>query len=152
MGMGAKDLSVEEAGRRAAQKQKIVNALSTYQAGIETLPGLGPHPGFAKERLLQIRIPEVILHEVTRKMVRGCEYVLGTRIVEMPYEIEIFFPHENNVPEPLVRMSSGTSASETHLGPGFRVIRAAAQDDPYAVWYKITLWGTFTFYAAILPR
>ena len=37
------------------------------------------------------------------------------------------------------------------MGPGFRVRRAAAHDDPKTVMYKIDIWGTWSIYTSILP-
>ncbi len=152
MGIGAEGLSPEEAKHRRAQKLKIIGATRPYQAGTATLPGLGPHPGFRDEELIQIEIPADPLREVAKKMVRGCEYVLAGRIVEKPYDVGIYFVHEHEVPDQLVRAFQGPSANTTHLGPGFSVIRAAAHDEPNAVTYKIIVWGTLVIYAVILPE
>jgi hypothetical protein len=152
LGIGAEDLSPEEAEHRRAQKLKIVGATRPYKAGTETLPGLGPHPGFPEDQLLQIDIPADQLREVAKKMVRGCEFVLANRIIEKPYDVGIYFVHEHNVPDILVRAFEGPSANTTHLGPGFSVTRAAAHDEPDAVMYKIIVWGTLVIYAAILPE
>jgi len=38
-----------------------------------------------------------------------------------------------------------------YLGPGFRVRRAVAYDEPLAVVYEIVLWNTLKFYAVIVP-
>lgn len=152
MGIGAQGLSAEEAEHRRAQKMKIISATRPYQAGTETLPGLGPHPGFREDELLRIDIPADLLNEVAKKMVRGCESVLAQRIVDKPQEVRIYFVHEHDVPDQLVRAFGGSSAHTTHLGPGFSVTRTAAHDEPDAVIYKIIVWGTIAFYASILPE
>ena len=151
-GIGAEGLSPGEAEHRRAQKLKIISATLPYKAGTETLPGLGPHPGFQEDKLLQIDIPADQLREVATKMVRGCEFVLANRIIEKPYDVGIYFVHEHNVPDILVRAFEGPSANTTTLGPGFSVTRAAAHDEPDAVMYKIIVWGTLVIYAAILPE
>ncbi|MGO8718219.1 MAG: hypothetical protein ACLQMO_03240 [Acidobacteriaceae bacterium] len=152
MGIGVKGLSAEEAEHRRAQKLKIISAIRPYKAGTETLPGLGPHPKFPDNELVQIDIPADLLHGVAKKMVRGCEYVLAGRIVEKPYDIGIYFVHEHDVPDQVAQAFEGPSASTTHLGPGFSVTRAAAHDEPEAVIYKIIVWGTLVLYATILPE
>lgn len=151
MGIGAEGLSPEEVERRRAQKLKIIRSTAPFEAGTATLPGLGPHPGFPEDKQLQIGIPADLLREVAKKIVRGCEYVLARRIVEKPYDVGIYFVHEHNVPNQLVRAFEGPSAETTHLGPGFSVTRAAAHDEPNAVVYKVVVWGTLVIYAAILP-
>ena len=91
--------------------------------------------------------------EVAKKIVRGCEYSLANeRIVDEPYREEVYFVHEKNVPQDVTQIFEGPSAKTTHLGPGFVVTRAQAQDEPCSVVYKIVLWGTVVIYASILPR
>jgi len=153
MGIRVEGLSAEEAEHRRKQKHKIISATKPYKAGTETLPGLEPHPGFPEDTGLQIEIPSELLHKVAKKMVRGCEYFLKKgRIVEKPYEIEIYFVHEQNVPDQLLRALEGSSASTNNIGPGFSVTRVAAQDEPNDVAYKIIVWGTLAIYALILPQ
>jgi hypothetical protein len=151
MGIGAEGLSPEEAAARRALKLKIIASTEPYKAGTETFPGMGPHPGFPEEKQLQIGIPERMLRGVAEKVVRGCEYVLGNRIIEKPYDLGIYFVHAHQVPDLVLRTFEGPSAKTTHLGPGFRVTRAAAHDEPNTVVYKIVVWGTIVFYASVLP-
>ena len=37
------------------------------------------------------------------------------------------------------------------LGPGLRIRRRGAQDDPLSVLYELVIWDTITAYASILP-
>ncbi len=151
MGIGVEGLSLKEVEHRQAQKLKIFSATRPYKVGTDTLPGLGPHPEFREDELLQIDIPADLLHEVAKKMVRGCEYVLADRIVDKSQDVGIYFVHEHDVPNQLVRAFEGSSAKTTHLGPGFSVTRVAAHDEPNAVVYKIIVWGTLVIYGTILP-
>lgn len=151
MGIGAEGLSSGEAAARRAQKLKIIASTAPYEAGTETFPGLGPHPGFAGDKQLQISIPADMLREVAKKMVRGCEYALANRIIEKPYDVEVYFVHEHNVPNVVARALEGPSANKACMGPGFSVTRAAAHDEPNSVMYKIIVWGTIVFYASVLP-
>ena len=152
MGIGAEGLSAVEAEHRRAQKLKIINATRPYKPGTRTLPGLGPHPGFRDDKGLQIDIPADMLHEVAKKMVRGCEYILAGRIVEKPYDIEIYFAQEQDLPNQLVQALEGPGASTNDLGPGFSVTRVAAHDEANDVAYRIIVWGTLAIYALILPK
>jgi hypothetical protein len=152
MGIGVEDLSSREAEHRRAQKLKIIKATKPYKAGTETLPGLGPHPGFPESELFQIDIPAELLHEVAKKMVRGCEYVLADRIVDKPYNVQIYFVRKHDIPDNLVWAFQSPSAITTHLGPGFSVTRVAAHDEPKTVVYKMSVWGTLDFYATIMPE
>lgn len=38
-----------------------------------------------------------------------------------------------------------------YLGPGFRVRRAGAYDEPIAALYEIVIWDSLKFYAVIVP-
>jgi hypothetical protein len=124
--------------------------MKPYVPGREYFPGLGPHPGFPEHEQYEMRIPEKLLREVSGKIVRGCEYVLGKgRIIENPYAIGVHFAGEEKIGD-VIRLFDRLGA--VHLGPGFRVKRAIAHDDPNAVLYKIDIWGTWTIYASILQR
>jgi hypothetical protein len=152
MGIGTEELSAKEAEHRRVQKLKITSATGPYETGTDTLPGLGPHPGFRDDELLRIDIPSDLLYVVAEKIVRGCEYVLANRIVEKPYNVNIYFVHEHHVPDLLARAFVGPSADITHLGPGFKVTRVTAHDEPNTVMYKVVVWGTLVIYAVILPE
>jgi hypothetical protein len=152
LGVGVDDLSKEEAAHRQKQKLGLIAAIKRHDpaSNASILPGLGSHTGFRDENLPQIRIPGDLLLKVYEKIVRGCEYVLAGRIVEEPYSVQIYFVHDHNIPEDLARGLEGPAAEDVHLGSGFRVVRVAAHDDPYAVAYKITLWSSAYFFAFIM--
>jgi hypothetical protein len=152
LGVGVVDLSKDEVAHRQRQKLGLIAAIKPHNpaSSASILPGLGSHPGFKDEDLPQIRIPSDLLLKVYEKIVRGCEYVLAGRIIEEPYGIQIYFVHEHNIPEDLARGLESPAAEDVHVGPGFRVVRVAALDDPYTVAYKITLWGSVYFFAFIM--
>jgi len=56
------------------------------------------------------------------------------------------------LPEPVARAFNSPGAKAAYLGPGFQVIRVAAHDEPNAVMYRITIWGTLVIYASILSQ
>ena len=152
LGVGVEGLSEEEAEHRRRQKLGLMAAITPHdpEAAAHTLPGLGSHAGFKDEDLPQIKIPADLLHQVAYKIVRGCEYVLAHRVIEEPFDIQIYFVHDHDLPDDLVRAFRSYAAKDARVGPGFRVIRVAAHDAPEQVAYKVTLWGTLTFYALIL--
>jgi hypothetical protein len=111
------------------------------------LPGIGPHPEAPEAQQIKIDIPADKLYQVARKIVRGCEYWFGNgRIVDPPYEIDIYFAHQADIPD-VVRVFSGFGPFQ--FGPGFRV-RGATQEDPLSVIYEVIIWDSLTFYATIL--
>jgi hypothetical protein len=149
-GIGAQDLDEDEARIRAALKKEVLKSAKPYsdEANPHLLPGIGPHPEAPAEQQFQIDIPADKLYEVARKIIRGCEYWFSNgRIVELPYQIEIFFAHQAHVPD-VVRMFS--QFDSFHFGPGFRVRRGAAQDEPLSAIYEVVIWDTLIFYATIL--
>ncbi len=154
LGVGVDDLSKEEAAHRQRQKLGLMAAIGPHNPATSAsiLPGLGSHTGFKDEDLPRIRIPGDLLLKVYEKIVRGCEYVLAGRIIEEPYSVQIYFVHDHNVPEDLARGLESPAAEHVHMGPGFRVVRVAAHDDPNAIAYEITLWGSAYFFAFIMNR
>jgi hypothetical protein len=150
LGVRTPGISPKEQRHRQALKRKILEGMRPYVPGREYFPGLGPHAGFPEREQYEIRISENLLKEVSGKIVRGCEYVLGQRrIIEDPYTMAIYFAEEEKIGD-VMRLFD--KFGPLLLGPGFRVKRAVAQDDPNAVLYKIDIWGTWTIYASILQR
>jgi hypothetical protein len=148
-GIGAAGLSDKERRYRAELKNRVVAEMKPYKASPHVLPGLGPHADFPAEAQIQLEIPARQLQSVAKKIVRGCEFWLaGGRVVEPPYEIEIIFAHAADIQDSLRAFAPFGSV---YLGPGFRVRRAGANDDPNEAMYEIVLWNTLTFYASILP-
>jgi hypothetical protein len=150
MGVRAEHLTARERKHREALKSKIRKEIKPYQPSTRVLPGLGPHPGFPGHQLYQVEFAQSSMEAVAKKIVRGCEYILAQeRIVEPPYVEQIYFAKGSDVQNVLqIFRPFGT----THLGPGFRVTRAAAHDDPKSVMYKIDVWDSWTIYAVILPE
>jgi len=144
-------LSGGEKRHRKALQQKIFRDAKPFANDVlpYVLPGLGPHPGLPASQQLQITIPEKLVHAVAKKIVRGCEYWLANgRIIEPPYEIETFHVPPEEIPEVLQMFAN---FGPVHLGPGFRVRRAAPVDDPLAALYEVVAWSSWTVYAAVLP-
>jgi len=151
MGIGAEGLSVKERWHRRALKLKVMASMWRYEPGTPTFPGFGLHRGFPTDEQIAINIPSNLLQEVAKKIVRGCEYRLASRVIEEPYVVKVYFVHSENVPELVVRAFQTAGAQTTQLGPGFRVTRVTAHDEPNSAIYKIIIWKTLVIYASILP-
>ncbi len=152
MGIGVEGLSEDEKRHRGAQRRKLLNDARPYSADTQPhiIPGLGPHPEALAGSQMQITIPAESIYAVVKKIVRGCEYWLADgRIVESPYEIEVFFPTET--PEVVRRLMAAFALGPVYLGPGLRIRRGGAQDDPLSALYELVMWDTLTAYASILP-
>lgn len=148
IGAGGK-LSGEERRIRQAVLAKVFRGAKPYSPEVKphVLPGLGPHPEVPENQQLQIFVPGEKLQQVFGKIVRGCEYWLANgRIVEPPYEVKVYFVYDADVPD-VVRAFA--PFGPVHLGPGLRVRRASAHDEPLTILYEIVLWDTLKFYAVI---
>jgi hypothetical protein len=152
MGIGAEGITFGERLRRRALKRRVIRSMQPYKPGTETFPGLGLHSETPEREQWQISFPAALVLQVAQKIVRGCEYKLGERIIDESCTLEVYFAHESDVAEVAARVFEGPSAQTTHLGPGFAVTRSAAHDDPNIVMYRIVVWGAITIYASILPR
>lgn len=150
LGIRAEGLDEDEKRIRAALKDEVLRGAKPFaeEDRPHILPGIGPHPEAPPEKQIQIDIPSDKLYQAARKIVRGCEYWFSDgRIVEPPYEIEIFFAHQADVPD-VVRLFSAFGPFS--FGPGFRVRRGATREDPLSVIYEVVIWDSLTFYATIL--
>jgi hypothetical protein len=153
LGIGVEDLSDEEKQHRDMMRRKLMNEAQPYSAEIEPhiLPGLGPHPEAPANSQMQVRIKAESINEVVKKIVRGCEYWLaGGRIIEPPYEINVFYP--TSTPADVNNLMAAFAFGPVHLGPGLKIRRGAAHDDPLSVIYELVIWDTLTVYASILPH
>jgi hypothetical protein len=143
MGIGVEGLSGDEKRHRDARRRELLNDARPYSADIQPhiIPGLGPRPEAPVSSQMQITIPAEGIHAVVKKIVRGCEYWLaGGRIVESPYEIEVFFLTET--PEEVRKLMAAFALGPVYLGPGLRIRRGGL--------YELVMWDTLTAYASIL--
>jgi len=150
LGIGVSGLTPKEERHRLARKAKLLKQINPKGwSGLNVLPGLGPHKGFPYQLHQSIEIPPASLLAVTEKIVRGCEYKMnGDRIIDPPYEVSVHFVEEQEVPD-IIRTFA--PLGPLTLGPGFWIQRAAVQDDPLSALYRISIWDTLKFFAAILP-
>jgi len=149
LGIGVTGLSESEKRIRKALKDEIIGKAKIYDKSAEAsvIPGLGPHVGFPNAPQIQIEIPAHDVHEVAKKILRGCEFWLSDgRIVEPPYELEVFMPSE--IPKEL---ESHLKFGEDYLGPGCRIRRAVPAGESGTAIYEIVVWDTWKLFFSILP-
>lgn len=149
LGIGVTGLSEKEARIRKALRDEILREAKPYDGSADAyvIPGMGPHTGFPKEMQIQIPIPAGDVHEVAKKILRGCEFWLGEgRIIEPPFELEVFLPRET--PEELERH---LTFGPDYLGPGCRIRRAVPIDEPKSAIYEIVIWDSWKSFFSILP-
>lgn len=152
MGIGVEGLNEEEKRYRDSRRRKLLGEARRYSPEVDhhIIPGLGPHPEAPVSSQMQLTIEAEDVDAVVTKIVRGCEYWLGGgRIVEPPYEVEVFFP--TDTPELVGQLLTACAFGPVHLGPGLRIRRAGAHDDSLSALYELVMWDTLTVYASILP-
>ena len=149
VGVGVGDLKEREKFHRAKHKQKVLAQMKSY-AEIKGkpgfLPGFGLHGGFPEEIQSAILVPAASLTALSEKIARGLEFKIAGKYVEPPYAARTYFT-ENDASEQLANLFA--KASETHLGPGFKVFRIAATDNPNIVIYRMIVWGTLIIHVCI---
>jgi len=148
LGIGVNDLSQSEKRIRTALKDEILRNMKPYDGRAEphVIPGFGPYTEFPMAPQIQIEIPATAVHEVAKKILRGCEFWLAHgRIVDPPYELDVYMVEET--PEEISRhLRSGPD----YLGPGCRIRRAAPVDDPMSAIYEILIWDSWKVFFSIL--
>lgn len=152
MGIGVEGLSEEDKRHREARRRKLLSEARPYSSEIQPhiIPGLGPCPEAPVSSQMQLTIDAESIHAVVKKIVRGCEYWLAAgRIVEPPYEIEVFFPTET--PKLVDQLLAAFALGPVYLGPGLRIRRGGAHDDSLSALFELVMWDTLTIYASILP-
>lgn len=149
VGICAGNLSEREKYHRGKHKQKILAEMKSYaevkgKPGI--LPGFGFHGEFPEEIQSAILVPAVSLITVVEKIARGLEFKIAGKYVEPPYVVRTYFiEHQAN--EQLADLFA--KASEARIGPGFKVFRIAATDNPHIVIYRMIVWGTLIIHVCI---
>ena len=146
LGIGVTGLSESEKRIRKARKDAILREAKTYDKSDEAyvIPGLGPHTGFPNAPQIGIQISAHDVHEVAKKILRGCEFWLSDgRIVEPPYELEVFSETPKEL-EPHLKFG------QDYLGPGCRIRRAVPLDDSGAAIYEIVVWDSWKLFFSIL--
>jgi hypothetical protein len=144
-------ISEEARKKREVFRDRILSDAQPYSAEStpHLIPGLGPHAGFPVEKLLQISISANLVYEVAKKIVRGCEFWLNNgRIIDPPHELSVFLAPSQEIPDVLALFEQTPT---THLGPGFRIRRAAVADDPLSALYEVVIWDSLKIYYSILP-
>ena len=149
LGIGVTGLSESEKRIRKALREEIHRNAKLYDKSDEphVIPGLGPHAEFPNAPQIRIEISAHDMHEVAKKILRGCEFWLaGGRIIEPPHELEVFMPTE--MPQEL---EAHLKFGPDQLGPGCRIRRAVPVDEPGTAIYEIVIWDTWKIVFSILP-
>ena len=150
LGIDEDSLSPEEIEIRRKLLKKIFSETKPYTPDIKVFPGLGLHEGFPPELQVTTPVPFNELEKVSKKIVRGLEYIFGgKRYIEEPYEVEVYFPEEKHGIKSLYDLLKKHGMQATY-GPGFYVERAVATDKTKSVIYQIKVWNKLTIFGSVM--
>ncbi len=156
LGVGNKhELSEKELQTRREIGQRIISEMRPYSPdlGIPLFPGLEHHSKIPEKERAVLLLPEGLIEECVRKIVRGLEYINGnSRYIESPYQLQVFaFPKETKVKElEMFHTNFENFGVISNFGPGFRVERVNFNVNGHNLTsYKILIWGQILVYANI---
>jgi hypothetical protein len=128
------DLDRSHRERLGAKFRAELMPFSDVAKGPGVVPGLGPY----ENSPWAVPIPWASLAIIAGKITRVCEHRLGGRFVEPPYGIRSSVDTSGGVlPDVLLPF-----AKVFDFGPGLRIARLSAVDDPLFVRYWISIWDT----------
>jgi hypothetical protein len=117
------------------------------------LKGMTPKEGVRSRRM--IRIPNNELTKVTEKMVRGLEYKVRERLIDLDRKVDIITPKENKEDDKLIKKWNKLIKKDegrVDCGPGFAVrYRSNPIDDNWVI-YHIKLMGHYDVWGFVYPK
>lgn len=150
LGIDENSVPLEEVEKRRKLLKKILNETKPYTPDTKAFPGLGLHEGFPPELQVTTPVPFKELEEVSKKIVRGLEYIFGgKRYIEKPYEVKVYFLEEKHEIRSLYDLLR-KHGTQIPYGPGFYVERAAANDKTKSVIYQIKVWNKLTIFGSVM--
>jgi hypothetical protein len=142
-----KDRQHREAGREKLRRR--IREFDSASLKTPILPNIGTLPSPQNGSYSGEYVDWSDLQCLLAKFVRGITYVATGEVLPREYIVRIIRPNVySRIPDELLN----TSLALFERGPGFRVERHAAADDPYAAFFRILLWGKYEFFAAVLNR
>jgi hypothetical protein len=133
--------------RRDKVIRESINPTTMPMASI--FPNFGFHSKVDPQKQLAILVSDQSLRSIGEKFIRGITWVIDKRYIEADHEIEIYFFRENLAGafiEPIRRFGK-----EYSLGPGIRILRAVAHEDPISGLYLIEIWRKLKMYGSVGP-
>jgi len=111
------------------------------------LPWFGLHGEIDPTDQKAVRVSKTSLEALGQKLIRGITYVVDQKFIEPSHKIEIFFLRDQAA-QPIIDMINLYGA-QYHRGPGIRIGRAVAGDDPSSALFEIEIWGKIRLYGAV---
>lgn len=143
LGLDVNGLSEKEKAIRNGLRAKIRSEFVPQAEVAEMpgrIPGLGPRPD--EPQGPGILLPWAALAMIAEKIARGCEYRYKNkrRLVEPPYGIRVLLPQSDASQDPVASFGEVLD-----FGPGCKITRGFASEDPGIVRYWISIWDTLNF-------
>ncbi len=134
---------------RKKKKDKIIRELIDPATVPITaiLPNFGPSGSLGPNHGLAVFVHKSGLDEIGKKLIRGITWVIDEKIIDSKYEIEIYYLREQEALH-LIKLLHAYG-KEYSIGPGIRVIRAIAAEDPICGLYSIKIWGRLNMYGIV---
>ena len=141
--------SVADRKHREAGREKLrrsLNEAESISLDKPVFPNVGTIPPATDGHYATQTVSWSDLERIVLKFIRGISYLATRQVLPSDYVIRVVRPDAySRMPEELLR----TPADVFERGPGFRVYRHAAADDPFAGLFRIYLWGKYEFFGAI---
>lgn len=145
-GRNEKDSNLRQK-RREKVIREAVNPATMPIASI--FPNFGIHAHIDPEKQLAVLVSDENLRAIGEKLIRGITWVIDGKYINVDHEIEIYFFREHLAGpflEPIKRFGK-----EYSLGPGIRIVRAIAREDPISGLYLIQIWKRLRMYGSVGP-
>lgn len=125
-------------------------AMTSPASGLDEkllMPGFTFHPGYSKDQQRYIRFDKSMVEELAAKVVRGLEYIQGSRqrYIESPYKLEIYFPtNPKDTGLQAIRNLCSVFSDGTNT-----IQRGAVPEKPLEPIYIIRLWDHWEIWGVI---
>ncbi len=148
-GIGASGLSEKERRHRVALRDKIRDEVRPYSSDDQAMcfQAWGRTQRFRQSYSSRYRFPRTCCTWCQKRSCEGASTGSPTDESLSAYEIDVAFARE--LPQDVLQ--SFAPFGPVYLGPGFRIRRAGAIDDPGVAMYEIVVWASWTICAGVLP-
>ena len=141
----------KDSNLRQKRREKVVReAVNPAKMPIASIfPNFGFHAHTDPEEQLAVLVSDKNLKAIGEKLIRGITWVIDENYIDVDHQIKIYFFHEHLAGpflEPINRYGK-----EYSLGPGIRILRAIAKEDPISGLYLIEIWKKLRMYGGVSP-
>lgn len=129
---------------------KVMRSINPTKVPIASIfPNFGFYQNIDPKDQLGVLVSDNKLKAFGEKLIRGITWVISNDYIESNHKIEIYFFREQLAGpflDPLKKFGRQYS-----LGPGLRILRAVAHEDPISGLYMIEIYSRLKMYGAVSP-